>query len=78
MDPIVAFRRKRVGQLVAELWPGCEAVFLPSREPKIIFRVRSEGGRFRTGRITVPDSSVRLDRDWLADEVERGIFHPAV
>jgi hypothetical protein len=78
MDPIVAFRRKRVGQLVSEHWPGCEAVFLPSREPKIIFRVRSEGGRFRTGRITVADMTTRLDRDWLAAEVERGIFRPAV
>jgi hypothetical protein len=66
-------RCRRLVQLVEESWKGCTAEIITSGEDRISFRIRSIGGRYRTGKITL-DANSKIDRDWLADEIQRSLF----
>jgi hypothetical protein len=73
MISLTELRCRRVSQLVENLWPGCTAEIFTSSEEKITFRIRSKGGRYRTGKIALP-ATVALDRDWLSQAVEKSLF----
>ena len=77
MISLIDLRCRRVSQLVEDLWPGCTAETFTSTEEKIVFRIRSKGGRYRTGKIALP-AEVALDRDWLSAAVERSLFGATV
>lgn len=77
MISLIDLRCRRVSQLVENLWPGCTAEIFSSTEDKITFRIRSKGGRYRTGKINLP-AEVALDRDWLSAAVEKSLFGATV
>lgn len=73
MITLTDLRCRRLTQLVEELWTGCTAEILLAGDDRISFRVRSIGGRYRTGKISL-DANTVLDRTWLADAIERSLF----
>jgi hypothetical protein len=73
MISLVDLRCRRISQLVEAHWPGCTAEIFSSTEDRITFRIRSKGGRFRTGKITLPGDAA-LDRDWLSAAIEKSLF----
>lgn len=77
MISLIDLRCRRVGQLVENHWPGCTAEIFTATEEKITFRIRSKGGRYRTGKIILP-SEATLDRDWLSAAVEKSLFGATV
>lgn len=73
MISLIDLRCRRVSQLVEDHWPGCMAEIFTSSEEKITFRIRSKGGRYRTGKISLP-AEASLDRDWLSSAIEKSLF----
>ena len=77
MISLIELRCRRVSQLVEAFWPGCTAEIFTTTDEKIAFRIRSKGGRYRTGKITLP-AETTLNRDWLSAAVERSLFGATV
>ncbi len=66
-------RCRRLIQLVEETWRGCTAEIFQATEEKIVFRIRSEKGRYRTSKINL-SASESIDRGWLADQVKESLL----
>lgn len=73
MISLLDLRCRRVCQLVENHWPGCTAEIFSSSDDRITFRIRSKGGRYRTGKINLPGDAP-LDRDWLSTAIARSLF----
>ena len=67
-------RCRRLIQLVESNWKGSTAEIFLATEDKIVFRVRTIGGRYRTEKITLP-GSISFDRVWLAGAVANSILN---
>lgn len=74
MVSITDLRCRRVTQLVESVWKGCTVEIFTATEEKIVFRVRSVGGRYRTDKITLP-GDVTFDRSWLSESVAKALLN---
>ena len=66
-------RCRRLVSLVESVWRGATAEIFSASEDKIVFRIRSIGGRYRTAKITLNDGQA-ISREWLADVVYESIL----
>ena len=66
MSANTAQHRRTVQQLVRNVYPGCEAVFVPDERGVLSFRIGDQHGRLRSGFVRVYDRHrKRFTKSWL-------------